>query len=400
MIPTIEINDIEHYYKYILNDNNNINNNNNNNKNNNNDNFIKTNIIAPDGTHCSTISENNRIQLLKINDNLINDNKYYKKNVDDDTYNNMNIDNKIIINEINNINVGESVFDLNWFPYANIIDPLTYCYVTTSRDHPIHLWDALTGKIRCSYIGYNNVHEVDKVNCVSFNLTGDKLYSGSNRMIRCFDVANPGSNYIDIPTCRTKKDPMGQKGIISCIQFNPDNSGVFAAGSYSNSVGIYVENLEGCALELRNLDAGITCLRWSIDGNNLWIGGRNSSNISCWDIRKTRCEIGKINRDLTTNQKITFDLDPWGKYLATGTENGNILIYDTMTFDLIKSIKSSNECINSCCFHRFSSLLFSTSGQRHFNINDNDSDDEIYNETTNNNSSLDIFKIGCKSVCI
>ena len=361
--------------------------------------FIKNSVITPDGMHISTISEGNSIQLWKINDNIINKCKYYKNKNDID--NNENNDN--ILNEVIDINVGESIFDLSWYPYANIIDPLTYCYVTASRDHPIHLWDALSGKIRCSYVGYNHFVELDTVNSLSFNLTGDKLYAGSNRMIRCFDVANPGSNGINIPTCSTKRDPLGQKGIISCIRFSPDQSGVFAAGSYAHSVGIYVENMEGCALELRQLEAAVTCLRWSIDGYNLWIGGRNSSNISCWDVRKTRSEVGKIQRNLNSNQRMTFDLDPWGKYLATGSQDGNLLIYDTKTFELIHSKKISNDCVNSCSLHPYSSMMVTSIGQRSFDNNYSDSDDDTINNDTINNdrySSLALYKIGCNPLCI
>ena len=362
-----------------------------------NDDFIKSSIITPDGSHISTITESNSIQLWKINDYFINSYRYYKNKLNDNDNNN----NDKIMNEVIDINVGETVFDLSWYPYANIVDPLTYCYVTTSRDHPIHLWDALTGKIRCSYVGFNHVDEVDAVNSLSFNLTGDKLYTGSNRMIRCFDVANPGSNCRNIPTCRTRKDPLGQKGIISCINFCPDNSGAFAAGSYAYSVGIYVENMDGCALELRELESAVTCLRWSKDGNNLWVGGRNSSNISCWDVRNTRSEIGKIHRDLKSNQRITFDLDPWGKYLATGSQDGNLMIYDTKSFELIQSKKISANCVNSCSFHPFSSIVAASIGQRHFNINDNDSDDDDNDdENINTQSSLELYNFGCNPVCI
>jgi WD40 repeat protein len=31
-----------------------------------------------------------------------------------------------------------------------------------------------------------------------------------------------------------------------------------------------------------------------------------------------------------------FDLDPWGKYLATGSQDGSVLIYDTSSFELLE----------------------------------------------------------------
>jgi WD40 repeat protein len=82
-------------------------------------------------------------------------------------------------------------------------------------------------------------------------------------MIRWFDTADPGRNHTNVPTSSTRKAPDGQKGIISCLIFNPDFSGAFAAGSYSNSIGIYVENNPDCVLQLKNLDFAVTCMRYA-----------------------------------------------------------------------------------------------------------------------------------------
>ena len=52
------------------------------------------------------------------------------------------------------------------------------------------------------------------------------------------------------------------------------------------------------------------------------IGGRGHPDLVCWDLRNTRTELGRVKRPLNSNQKMTFALDPWGKYLATGTQDG------------------------------------------------------------------------------
>ena len=73
-----------------------------------------------------------------------------------------------------------------------------------------------------SYVGRNALDELDSAVSISFNLTGDKIYAGSKNMIRCFDVSSPGSNnYSNYPTSKTRKSLEGQKGIISCLSFNP-----------------------------------------------------------------------------------------------------------------------------------------------------------------------------------
>ena len=66
----------------------------------------------------------------------------------------------------------------------NKTDPSTCCFITASKDHPIHLWDSLTDSLRCTYKGHNHLDELDSPTSLTFNLTGDKIYAGSNAMIR------------------------------------------------------------------------------------------------------------------------------------------------------------------------------------------------------------------------
>jgi WD40 repeat protein len=282
------------------------------------DKFLKSFQFSPDGTSVLTTTEDNYFQIYEIDESIIEEKKYYKQSLSSSFSSNPNN----YLYSKNKIMAGESIFDSKWYPFANSSDPNSFCFVSTCRSHPIQLWDANIGKVRCSYRGHNHLDELDTANCVSFNLTGNRIYAGSKSMIRFYDVANPGCNYTNIPTCKSKKDLTGQKGIISCLAFNPDYSGAFAAGSYSNNVGIYVEDMKGCALQINDLECGVTHMKWSPNGCNLWIGGRGSDSIVCWDVRNTREEIGRVNRSLNTNQRLSFDLDPWGKYLITGSQDG------------------------------------------------------------------------------
>ncbi len=64
-----------------------------------------------------------------------------------------------------------------------------------------------------------------------------------------YDITRPGPPIKTIPTTPSRKSKEGQKGIISCIDFNPDGSGMYAAGSYSKTLGIYDERSDAlCAL--------------------------------------------------------------------------------------------------------------------------------------------------------
>ena len=35
---------------------------------------------------------------------------------------------------------GETVYDYSWYPFMDSANPVTCCFVASSRDHPLHLW--------------------------------------------------------------------------------------------------------------------------------------------------------------------------------------------------------------------------------------------------------------------
>lgn len=41
-----------------------------------------------------------------------------------------------------------AVHDVAWYPFMNSQAPETCIFVSTSRDAPIHMWDAYTGDVR------------------------------------------------------------------------------------------------------------------------------------------------------------------------------------------------------------------------------------------------------------
>lgn len=114
-------------------------------------------------------------------------------------------------------------------------EPLSCAFLSTSADHPLHLWDAYDGSLRATYAGYNHLDEVTAAYCTSFEPTGARIYAGYERAIRSFDVMRPGRQCQLYPTCATRKSREGQRGIISCMHFAPDGSGLFAAGARCTS---------------------------------------------------------------------------------------------------------------------------------------------------------------------
>jgi WD40 repeat protein len=214
----------------------------------------------------------------------------------------------------------------------NSSDPATCCFLTASHAQPVHMWDAFTGKLRQSYTCMNQYDEVISPFSVSFNQTGDKIYCGMKDFIRVFDTLRPGSSYDEVACVervlhkkrnKTVTKLVGQTGIISCLAFNKQNIGMYAAGSYDKTVGIYDEDSNQLQhlLEGRHR-GGVTQVLFSANGVLLFSGARKDNTICCYDVRNTTDPLFlfDLERKVDTNQKISFDVDIFTKYLITGSE--------------------------------------------------------------------------------
>ncbi|KAG6584031.1 Telomerase Cajal body protein 1, partial [Cucurbita argyrosperma subsp. sororia] len=215
---------------------------------------------------------------------------------------------------------GESVYDFCWYPYMSASDPVTCVFANTTRDHPIHLWDAASGELRCTYRAYDAMDEITAAFSISFNPAGTKIFAGYNKLVRIFDLHRPGRDFGQHSTLQGNKE--GQTGIISAIAFSPTHNGMLALGSYSQTTGIYREDNMELLYVLHGQEGGITHIQFSKDGNYLYTGGRKDPYILCWDIRKSVDVVYKLYRSSEhTNQRIFFDIEPCGQHLGTGDEN-------------------------------------------------------------------------------
>lgn len=170
--------------------------------------------------------------------------------------------------------------------------------------------------------------------------------------------------------------------MISCISFNPDYSGLYAAGSFAGDISVYSENSGSQSFfDIIRLGYGVNSLLWSPCGRYLWVSGRNHPEISCWDVRGSKRKVGAISRSISTNQRHIFDIDPWGNCLISGDDRGRILYYNTKTFEYMGEIDTGVcSTVNACHFHPFSAVVLASQGERTFPMQisslDDSSDDD------------------------
>lgn len=340
--------------------------------------FAKSVVWSPDGSQLLSTTEDNRLLVHQVNGALLEECRYYSASAAAASLRRPEMlkSPEVVLLQGLNVNAGSPVYGSQWYPGMNALCPETCCFLTTCKDRPIQLWSALTGQVQCSYVAKNHLDELDACTALSFNLQGSRIYAATKSAIRIFDVESPGA------TSSSQRRSKG--GMVSALAFNPDYSGAYAVGTYARAITICVEGDEPPALELQALDFDVTCVRWSPDGVCLWAGGRHCDDVVCWDLRHTRGELGRVQRRLSSNQRMAFDLDAWGAHLVTGTQDGRVLVYDTTTFALVAThAPVASDCTNGVSMHPFSALLAVSSGQRHFGLhkenqggNDDDDDDD------------------------
>ncbi|XP_071333987.1 telomerase Cajal body protein 1 [Trachinotus anak] len=267
---------------------------------------------------------------------------------------------------------GDTIYDYCWYPKMNSLDADTCFLASSSRDNPVHVWDAFYGEVRASFRPYNHLDELTAAHSLCFSPDGTQLYCGFDKTVRVFYTERPGRDCEERPTVVKKQ---GQSGIISCFGFSPCQS-VYACGSYSRCAGLY-SCQDGTLLALlpTRHHGGLTHLLFSPDGNYLYTGGRKDPEILCWDLREPGKVVFSLKRNVATNQRIYFDLDVSGRYLLSGDTEGVVSVWDTQTAppdgneELLQPqlrFQAHWDCTNGISVHPFMPLIATSSGQRQF----------------------------------
>jgi WD40 repeat protein len=108
---------------------------------------------------------------------------------------------------------------------------------------------------RAQYVARDHVELVVAPNALSFSLDGTKIYAGFNNRLNIFDTSVPGSTCDSVLLTPSKRSKKGLKGLVSDISFNPDNSRMFAVGTFAGNVGLFDER-NNDLLEVRQVKGG------------------------------------------------------------------------------------------------------------------------------------------------
>lgn len=248
---------------------------------------------------------------------------------------------------------GDPIWAFTASPNFDANDPESCIVLISRRDQYIGLhntaWDGSLQSDRIDQIGqqepadisqtlasYKLVDEMTEAilspSCLAFSNSGAYFYAGGKNRIDVFDLTytdNPIQTIPTIPSVRTKMKDGGRgfKGHISALSISPSTTfhreGIVAAGSRNRFVGLY-DAESGSAVTSFSLPTessfsknepgeycgnGITQLRWSPDGNYLYIAERGSDAMLIYDHRNFSMALGYCaGRGAITQQKLGIDI--------------------------------------------------------------------------------------------
>jgi WD40 repeat protein len=267
----------------------------------------------------------------------------------------------------------EAIYSCAWFPQASL-DPSSFCVAVSSRGHPVNIYDGnRCDCLRGSYVPMDDRSDamvMDPVYSVAFGQTGQYLYAGVVSRVYMFETCRPGKSDWYFET------HPGKKCIISCLTpgvYGSALQDVLAVGSYGpeNSVVLYDAHNEEMLCSLQGHAGGVTHMVFSADGNYLYTGARKNGTVYCWDARFMSGAVYSIERSsCRTYQKVYFDIEPSGRCLATGGDDGLVRLFDLRDGSSIGSFEASDGglCVNGCSFHPNEPLLATSSGERQYDV--------------------------------
>lgn len=312
------------------------------------------------------------------------------------------------------INGCDSVRSYSWFPQMNSSNAASCCFLGASRDQPIHLYDAYTGRIRATYRPFNAVDEMESPTVVTFSPDGQHIYAGgfrSDRLIHVFDTSVPGRDSAAVLKLgKTRRSQDGQKGLVSAMAFSPrGHNHVVCVGTYApGSIYVYDERLpsgnpaatvvlqgvcvvghgKGHSRKRRHFVAtedeedesnifsaakvkwfhtrargGVTQLSFAPSGDyTLYSASRRSDSILAWDLRMVSgnedhasCPIRGIASYATrsdTNQRLEFDFDNDGRRLFVGGLDKCVRTYDVSSGKLLEKLEGVDDVANGVSYTR------------------------------------------------
>ncbi|KAI9772361.1 MAG: hypothetical protein M1839_002497 [Geoglossum umbratile] len=339
-------------------------------------NIFKNAQWSPDGTCVLTSSEDNKLRTFVMPVDLLEKGEPHS------------------LTPFSTTSKAEPVYCTAIYPGFKLQDPSTTCFLTATRDLPIHLHDALSSLVRATYpLISPTTEKYITPHSVLWSPCGTKFICGSDALISVFDIGRIGSGPVErhptIPSKRKKivGGGVGMKGIISALSLsNQMGNGTLAAGTFTRMIGLYDSEGSGDCIAVFSIaqttskgttsgsGAGITSLEWSPCGRYLYVAERKSTEILVYDIRVAGRKLGSLTgRTAASNQRLGIHVVPadQGHEVWAGSDDGVVRVWRPTGEDSEAlrqpdwAWKAHDGPVSATIVHPSGTVVGTCSGQRH-----------------------------------
>ncbi len=118
--------------------------------------FMKAMKLSKDGNFILAAYEHPHVEVFAIDEDVIAQRKYYQQSSLSAPQAVTTATTAAAVNSTKSIYPGESVYDFDWYPFITPTDPISQCFIVSSRDKPVQLY-GVQDDLRCNYCVVNHV---------------------------------------------------------------------------------------------------------------------------------------------------------------------------------------------------------------------------------------------------
>ena len=203
------------------------------------------------------------------------------------------------------------------------------------KDNTVRLWDAVTGETRAVLIGYTHISSV------AYSPDGKTIATGG-------DYRSNALQLWDVPTRKLKtRYTEHTDGTLSSIVYSPDGRTIAAVGLRDNTVRLWNAKTGKHKATFKHDNTkgeyDISAVAYAPDGQTIAAVGGHYKNhkgtVYLWHVQTRKRKIIYEGPDYIS----AVAYSPDGRTLATGSWNGNLRVWHTVTGEELKTIPTKHK---------------------------------------------------------
>lgn len=198
-------------------------------------------------------------------------------------------------------------------------------------DQTIRFYDATTAQLLKEIYPAH----FDKINSISYNVTGSFIASASSDTITIWETQN----------YTRKFNLKGHTDIVNCVSYSPDGE-ILASGSWDRTLRLWDAQDGKNISVLKGHNSTINDLCFTPDGSYVLSCSEDGTMI-LWDTETDERVTAFLKQFPGVN---CMAISPEGKYIALGLNDNSVVLMEYYTENIVSTLKGHTKAITDVCF--------------------------------------------------